>query len=379
MASRLTLSFAALGAAGVLLAGPAFAQRPGAPAAPATPPTPEAIAMSQAELAKPRTMSGYVAPRLAIGQPDLQGMWTNASLTSLTRGSEFNKLVLSDDEAKEAVEKNPLTVRQKTDDQGSADALTKSDGKDLNSGRGYNAFWVSPGDGFGNVKGSWRTSWIVDPPSGQIPMSADGRKLQASMAKGAPRGGFANPEERGLGERCIISFAGHAGPIMNNSRYYNDNFQIVQSPDAVMILLEMNHDARIIPLGKDRNDRKHRPAVMAPYMGDSIGWWEGDTLVVETINFNPSQIAASRVPLTPAGKLTERFTRYSDDQVLYEFEVEDPALYTQVWKGEMPLNKSEGLYEYACHEGNYAMHGILAGARVNEARGLSPGGEGDSE
>ncbi len=353
--------------ASILLAATAQAQPPSA--AKPTTPSPEAIAAAQAEIAKPRTEPGYKAPRLAIGQPDLQGLWTNASITSLTRPSEFNKLVLSDEEAHHATETNPLTVRQRTDDAGNSN-LTKSDGKDLNSGRGYNAFWISPGDGYGNVKGSWRTSWIVDPPNGQIPITAEGRKVQAEMAKGLPRGGFNNPEERGLGERCVISFAGHAGPIMNNSRYYNDNFQIVQSPDAVMILLEMNHDARIIPLGKDR---KHRPAEMAPYMGDSIGWWEGDTLVVETINFNPSQAAMGRVPLSKTGKLTERFTRYNDTQILYEFEVNDPTIYSQVWKGEMSFNPSQGLYEYACHEGNYAMHGILSGARINEAEGKDVG------
>lgn len=355
--------------ASVLLAAAAQAQQPTAAPKPAAGPSPEAVAAANAEIAKPRTEPGYKAPRLAIGQPDLQGMWTNASITALTRPSEFNKLVLTDEEAHHATETNPLTVRQRTDDAGSS-TLTKSDGKDLNSGRGYNAFWISPGDGYGNVKGTFRTSWIVDPPSGQIPITADGRKLQAEMAKGLPRGGFNNPEERGLGERCVISFAGHAGPIMNNSRYYNDNFQIVQSPDSVMILLEMNHDARIIPLGKDR---KHLPAVMAPYMGDSIGWWEGDTLVVETVHFNNAQVAMGRVPLSKDGKLIERFTRYNDKQVLYEFEVNDPAIYSQVWKGEMSFNPSQGIYEYACHEGNYAMHGILSGARVAEAEGRDAG------
>jgi hypothetical protein len=366
--SRLTAVSAAAIVASLALGGAAWAQRPQAPT-PAGSPSAEAVAMAKAELAKPRTQPGYTAPRLAIGQPDLQGAWTNASITGLTRSGEFNKLVLSDAEAHEATEKNPLTVRQRTDDAGNS-SLTKSDGRDLNSGRGYNAFWISPGDSYGNVKGSWRTSWIVDPPNGQIPITPEGRKVQQSLTAGSPRGGLANPEERGVGERCIISFAGHAGPIMNNSRYYNDNFQIVQSPDHVVIMLEMNHDARIIPLGKDR---KHQSAVLSPYMGDSIGWWEGDTLVVETINYHPTQMAASRVPLSASGKLIERFTRYNDDQILYEFEVNDPSIYSQVWKGEMSLNKSQGIYEYACHEGNYAMHGILMGARINEAKGLGPG------
>ena len=142
-----------------------------------------------------------------------------------------------------------------------------------------------------------------------------------------------------------------------------------------MILLEMNHDARIIPLGKDR---KHRPAAMAPYMGDSIGWWEGDTLVVETINFNHAQVAMGRVPLSKDGKLIERFTRYNDTQVLYEFEVNDPTIYSQVWKGEVGLNRvNDNVYEYACHEGNYGLQNILEGGRRNDRLGIAHTGGAD--
>src|SRR5690348_14847094 len=169
------------------------------------------------------------------------------------------------------------------------------------------------------------------------------------------------PETRPLAERCIISYSRSAGPVMQNS-LYNNNYQIVQSPGAVIIDVEMNHDARIIPIVKSKADVKHRPGAIRPWFGDSVGWYEGDTLVVETVNVNPKQNTAQ---ISATGVLTERFTRWSASEILYEFSVDDPALYTQVWKGEQSLHASkEPLYEYACHEGNYALTGILAGARV---------------
>jgi hypothetical protein len=136
----------------------------------------------------------------------------------------------------------------------------------------------------------------------------------------------------------------------------------------------MNHDARIIPL-----NGKHKPNVLKPYLGDSVGWWEGDTLVVETININPN--GGGSVQLTPGGKVIERFTRYNENQILYEFEVHDPALYTQVWRGEMGLNKSPAIYEYACHEGNYGLEGILAGGRAadREGRDIREAGDRDEQ
>jgi hypothetical protein len=320
-----------------------------------------------------RTEKGYVAPRLAIGQPDLTGVWTNSSNTTLTRPSQFKSLTMSDAEAAEARAKNPSNIRQATDDnQKTSDGLL--DGKDLNAGRGYNAFWIDPGNNYANVKGTWRTSWIVDPPNGTIPFSAEGRKLASARRTG--RGsGYDNPEERALGERCIIGFGGTGGPPMMNV-LYNNNYQIIQSPDHVVIVVEMVHDARIIPL-----KGKHRPDAMKPYLGDSIGWWDGDTLVVETINLHPNQqIGGGQVSLTEKGKITERFTRYNDNQVLYEFEVDDPTLYTQVWKGEVGMNKVDGnMYEYACHEGNYGLEGILAGGRANDRAGKNNRVNGDRD
>jgi hypothetical protein len=321
-----------------------------------------------------RVAAGYVAPRLAIGQPDLTGVWSNASNTRMTRAGKFKTLILNDAEAEEARKTDPSNIRQATDDnQTHADGLL--DGKDLASGRGYNSFWIDPGSSLANVKGTWRTSWIVDPPSGSVPFSEEGRKLLTSMRgqRGQGRGGgYDNPEERGAGERCIVGFGGSGGPPLMNV-LYNNNYQIVQTPDHVVIVTEMVHDARIIPIGG-----KHKPKAMNPYLGDSIGWWEGDTLVVETININPN--GGSQVQLTDTGKIIERFTRYSDAQVLYEFEVHDPRLYSQVWKGEVGLNRvDDNVYEYACHEGNYGLYGILEGGRANDRGGKSNARAGDRD
>jgi hypothetical protein len=172
-----------------------------------------------------------------------------------------------------------------------------------------------------------------------------------------------------MGERCLIGFGGTGGPPMLNV-LYNNHYQIVQTPDHLMIMVEMNHDVRVVPIAKSKAEAKHKPNVIKPWLGDAIGWWEGDTLVVETKNFHPTQIGKTSVLVTETGKVTERFTRWSEDQILYEFAVEDPNVYSRPWKGEMSLNKDdERVYEYACHEGNYALHGILAGARAEEREG----------
>jgi hypothetical protein len=170
---------------------------------------------------------------------------------------------------------------------------------------------------------------------------------------------------RSLGERCIVGYGSTGGPPMLNV-LYNNNYQIVQSPGYVVIVVEMNHDARIIRLGGT-----HPPANVRPWMGDSIGHWEGDTLVVETTNLNPGQAFTAdirhRIYLAPESKVTERFTRVSDHDILYEFKVEEPHAYTQTWRGEIPMRATKGpMYEYACHEGNYALADILAGAREQE-------------
>jgi hypothetical protein len=311
----------------------------------------------------PPVEAGYKVPRMADGRPDLNGVWSNASNTAMRRSGSMKNLVMTDVEAAKARATNPSNVRQATDDnQKLADG--KLDGKDLLSGRGYNSFWIDPGNNYAFVKGTWRTSWIVDPPNGQVP-SKPGARTGRPVERGS---GYDNPEERNLNERCII--LGTSGPPIGNY-LYNNNLRIVQSPNNVVIESEMIHDARIVPL-----NAAHKPTALAPWMGDSVGWYEGDTLVVETINITRG---GSGVQLTPGGKITERFTRYNDKQVFYEFEVTDPSLYTQSWKGQMALNASPGLYEYACHEGNYGLHGILEGGRANDRHGKSNAAKGDRD
>jgi hypothetical protein len=203
-------------------------------------------------------------------------------------------------------------------------------------------------------------------------VSEEGRKLLA--ARRADRGnGYDNPEERGMAERCIF-FGGSSGPPLMYG-LYNNNYRITQSPTHVSIVAEMIHEPRIIPL-----NAKHGKPELNRYAGDSIGWFEGDTLVVETININ--QTGAGQAALTANGKITERFTRYNDKQILYEFEVNDPAIYSQVWKGEVGLNRvDDNVYEYACHEGNYGLLGILEGGRAadREGRDIREAGDRDEQ
>ena len=304
----------------------------------------------------------YVAPRAADGHPDLQGTWTNASITTLERADRYKSTVLSPEEVAKATEDHPQLVRMRTEDIANTPATGLLTGKDLLAGRGYNAFWIDPGTTFGVVKGETRTAWITDPPSGKIPYSEAGRKLAHA---GEAKLGYSDPESRPLPDRCLAT-GGRTGPPMING-LYNNHYQIVQTPGAVMIHTEMISHARVIPLRS-----AHQPAALHPLFGDSIGWWEGDKLVIETTNFNPyHEWQDHPAYLSERAKVTERFSRVADDKLLYEFTVDDPAFYAQSWKGEITYwNDGERIYEYACHEGNYAMEGILRGARVREAKGL---------
>jgi hypothetical protein len=307
--------------------------------------------------------TSYEPPRTPDGKPDFQGVWTNASITTLQRASTYPNLVLSLDELGKATEEHPQNVRQATDDNLQPGQLL--DGTDLPAGRGYNAFWVDPGSTFGLVKGEYRTSWIVEPDNGRIPYSEQGQRLMSEHR--AVFSGNDGPEGRSLGERCLIGFGGTGGPPMLNV-LYNNYYQIVQTPDYLMIMVEMNQDARIIPI-----DGKRRPAEQKQWLGDSIGWWEGDTLVVETRNLHPQQAKSGPVALSEQGRVTERFSRWSDNQIFYEFEVDDPIYYSSTWRGEMSFNVADGrAYEYACHEGNYGMIGILAGERRAEMDAAQP-------
>lgn len=300
----------------------------------------------------------YVPPRASDGRPDLQGVWTNASLTTLERAAQYTSLVIPAADVVRVTHEHPQTIRQRTDDNLSA---TKGplDGSDLKSGRGYNAFWTDPGSHFGVVNGQHRTSWIVEPPSGRIPHTERARVLIAAL----PRDNFDGPEMRPLAERCL-AIGGRVGPPMING-LYNNNYQIVQTADHVVILVEMVQHARVIRL-----DQAHASRSVQPLFGDSVGRWDGDTLEVETTNFSPLHArGANPAYLSGSAIVIERFTRVSPKQVLYEFSVEDPQLYTQVWRGELIFEAAKGsVYEYACHEGNYALTGVLSGARAQEQR-----------
>ena len=311
-------------------------------------------------------------PRTADGKSDFSGVWSNASVTNLSRPPGVAKLVVTRPEAEALVKANPFQRLIEAED-GPSD-LNDDLLKDGNTDRGYNAFWVDPGNFLASVKGEYRTSWIVEPANGQMPLSEEGRKRIGAARTERQNTLFHGPEALPLPERCLIGFSGAGGPGMLNT-IYNNNYQIVQGLDTMVIVVEMVHDARIIPIRKDKAAAQaaHRPAAVGFWLGDSVGWWEGDTFVAETINLNSTQSSWGPLYLSEKGKVTERFTRVSPQQIFYEFQVEDPAYYTQPWRVEMSLNaRKEKIYEYACHEGNYAMDGILRGARNQEAQGIKP-------
>ena len=294
-----------------------------------------------------------------FGDPNLQGVWTNASLTTLERPDYFESLEISDDEAMAA--RQSSEEFNQTLDNPYAQGESPESGGDVG---GYNVAWMDPGSDFFKLNGKYRSSIITYPESGKLPRrltrwAIEGPSIYRMFTRAD------HPEERSLGERCVVGFGSSGGPPMLNV-LYNNHYQIVQSPGYVMIMVEMNHDARIIRLDSD-----HNPDNMKPWLGDSVGWWEGQTLVVKTKNHHPQQKfrAAIRhqILMMEGAEVTERFTRVSKDEILYQFEVNDKRAYRDVWKGEMPLRSTESrIYEYACHEGNYAMANILAGARAEE-------------
>ncbi|MFL5294896.1 MAG: hypothetical protein ACJ798_00810 [Phenylobacterium sp.] len=315
--------------------------------------------------AKDAPAAAYKAPRTAAGQPDLQGVWTNATITPLERPQALGeRLVLTEQEARRAEAGNAARVQgaaQPTKAETKVDDLPSCGGGQTGPACGYNAFWVDPGTKVIRIGAEPRSSIIVSPKDGRLPLSA-ATQARIRAAQGNARvGNFDGPERRPLGERCLVGFGSTSGPPMLPV-LYNNHYQIIQTPGEVMIEVEMVHDTRIVRL----ND-VHKPAYVRQWMGDSIGHWEGDTLVVETTNFRPDQTFRGA---TAGQRVTERFTRISPQQILYQFEVADPAALTQPVKGEESLNATnDRVYEYACHEGNYALPGILAGARAEEKKG----------
>jgi len=326
---------------------------------------------------KPATAS---MPRTADGHPDLQGTYDVGTLTPLERAAG-SPLVLTEEQARRL---EAQVAKQK--DQLAApiagDRSAPPAGGDGSPGPYgnvccYNNFWLDPGSHYTSIDGQRRASLLVDPPDGRVPaLTPEAQKRRATDAYSrrptsdeAAREddpGFEGPEAyndpeiRPLAERCLVGFSSTSGPPILPTYFYNNLHQIVQTPDYVLILTEMVHDARIV-----RMNAQHAPASVRKWLGDSIGRWDGDTLVVETTNFtDKTRFRGSSENL----HVVERFSRIDAKTLRYRFTIEDPQTWTRSWTGEeaWPVT-GERLFEYACHEGNYALGDILRGARQREA------------
>jgi hypothetical protein len=312
------------------------------------------------------------------GHPDLQGTYDLATLTPLERPNGA-KAVLSAEEV--AKLEGAVAARVQAGDLPSkGDRPAPPKGGDGSTGAagnvgGYNIFWLDPGSAYTIVNGERRTSLIVDPPDGRVPSLTAGAKQRFAALLSRPTsdttqsndpgletapGAYDDPERRPLGERCLLGFGSTSGPPALPNYFYNNLHKIVQTPNAVMILNEMVHDARIV-----RMNQPHLPTTIRRWMGDSVGRWDGDTLVVDTTNFTEhTRFRGSSENL----RVVERFTRVDDRTLLYRFTIEDPATWDRPWTGEYAWPATDELiYEYACHEANYALENVLRGARRREA------------
>jgi len=302
----------------------------------------------------------YKAPRNGMGQPDFSGAWTNESLTPFERSPQYGERAVMTEEEVARLEKGAdsrwATANAPTDPNEGAPTFQRVGG--------YNAYWVGNVNKVMRVGGEPRTSMITTTKNGRVPpRRKDAPPKQTSNLQTIfftpDVGDLESYETRSGAERCIF-WPSQAGAVLRPAAY-NTNYQITQGTEAVAIMAETIHDTKIVRL-----NAKHNPAsaITRPWMGDAIGWYEGDTLVVETINFHPEQYffyASDQL------KVTERYTRVADDRLLYQFRVEDPLVWEEPWGGEYEFNRSAGVYEYACHEGNYAMvHGLRIG-RMQDA------------
>jgi hypothetical protein len=308
-----------------------------------------AYGQSRSVAAKPGSTKNWTAPRTPDGQPDLQGIWSNATITPLERPDDLaGKTALTE---KEAAEYEKEVVKRTNVDRREGIVGTEAD-----VARAYNNFWYDRGT---KTVGTRRTSLIIDPPDGKIPQltpEAQQRVADRDSRRVRPAEG---PEDRSLSERCILWQT--AGPPMLPSGY-NNNYQIVQSRDYVTIFNEMIHDTRIIPL----DGRPHLPQNVRLWMGDPRGHWEGDTLVIDTTNFTEKTAFRGA---SEKMHLVERFTRVDAETLLYSFTVDDPSAFAKPWTAELTSTRAAGpIFEYACHEGNYGMTGLLRGARADEKK-----------
>ncbi len=304
----------------------------------------------------------YTAPRTQWGQPDLQGVWNFSSDTPMQRPAQYGERQFL---SREEIEQ--IRARQAAAD-ASTDGALAIEGVD----ESYNDFWVENA-GIGDEV---RTSHIVYPLNGRLPDLVEGAIAGQGVYGGGTTGesrpvriaaggiGTDGPEDRGLSERCIIGF--NAGPPFVPS-LYNNNVQIVQTQDHAVIMTEMIHDARVVRLYDSASEIEHITDDVKLWTGDSKGYWDGDSLVVITKNFNGLAASFGSTGTSLDKTLTERFTRVNNDTVDYEFTIDDPSTYTDKFTAIVPMTKVAGqVYEYACHEGNYGMVNILRGARVQE-------------
>ncbi len=329
------------------------------------------LAISSAQAA-----DDYTAPRTEYGQPDLQGVWNFSSNTPMQRPERFGtQEFLSSEQVQEAIARQQATAAAA--DAAAAQRVVDPDAPpETDNPGGYNDFWIESA-GIGDTV---RTSLIVYPENGRIPERVEGAQRQfGGLGPDIPGtrpvryvvGGIAKdgPEDRGLSERCIVGF--NSGPPFVPS-LYNNNMQIFQNRDTAVIMTEMIHDARIVPLG----DKPELTEDIGLWSGDSRGWWDGETLVVETKNFNGLRQTFSSTGSNADMVLTEKFTRTAFDTVDYEFTIDDPSTFTDKITAIVPMTKVAGqIYEYACHEGNYGMFNILRGERMEERRAAGGGGQ----
>ena len=290
----------------------------------------------------------WIPPRTPDGQPDLQGFWTNATFTPLERPKDVTKEFFTKEEAAEFEKRLAAEDAAQTEPGTIADVHYDFTQFGLDTAQAPYASHL-------------RTSLIFDPPDGKLPpLTAEGQARAAARAEQAKRiGRWDSAQSNELDDRCMI-FAGAGPPMLPQS--YNSNYQIVQSAGYVMILFEMAHDVRIIPL----DGRPHVPAALQQWIGDSRGRWDGDTLVIETTNFNgknPLRGSSERM------QVTERLTRVDADTIRYRFTINDESTWTRPWSAELLMRKTTGpLFEHACHEGNYGLYNTLAGARLEEKK-----------
>jgi len=306
--------------------------------------------------------------RTPWGDPDLQGIWDYRTLTPLQRPEELgNKAFLTEEEAanleQETLDRNERLLNRASQ---RATAGSQVDRRADGTPGFYNNFWLDRGT---TAIGTRRTSLIVDPSDGRLPPLTETAQLRADSAEAeriaAVRRGerpAESWEDLDAGDRCIQH--AKAGPPISTGGY-NNNVQVFQTPDYVVLLAEQNHDARMIPL----DGRPHVKSQIRQWMGDSRGRWEGDTLVIETTHFNGKHDQIGR-PLLSSGEhltLIERLTRTQPETLLYEYTVTDPTIWVKPWTAQHPMKKNPNLiYEFACHEGNYGLYGILAGSRAQE-------------